>query len=214
MSHYPLVNRVNFFRTVDTWQSSFVLAEAAASEDIGYVSTSNSTTNTISSLSIPITQLLLAEPSLLEIEAVSNFIDLTIKNSPPSPLSNIASIGLTPLVVRLLRSPVLERRKWAFIQMQASARKKLSFDMLIRTGVKEEVEELCHDSSLENKEKWKMVKTMLKKECFEAEAVEKGFLGGIDICGKVRKNKLMMAALAPLLGTQSDCEFDILLWEL
>jgi hypothetical protein len=214
MSHYPLTNRVNFFRTVDLWQSTFILAESNASSDTGYASSSQSAPGLLSSLTPSITQLLMAEPSLLENQDIAAFIDRSISSKPSTPLSNLVALGLTPLLVRLLRSPELDRRKWAFIQMQAAARRKLSFESAVRTGVRDEIEELCRDPAMDEKERWKIVKTILKKGCLDQEAVEKGLLVGQCFDGKIRKGKGIMAILAPLLGAESDCKSESNLWNI
>jgi senataxin len=209
MSTFPHANKVNFFVAVDRWQATFILEEAARLPGAGYASTSSDTTG-LAGLSAPATQLLFAEPSLLEIEDIASFVDTGIARTPSTVLSSVVSLGITPSLIRMLRSTDAARRDWAKTQLAETVRRKVSFEILVRTGVRDEIEELCRDQSVDGTIRWGAVRDILRSGGLSDEAVTRGLLAGEGLAGGRQQGGQILASLVPVLGTQSDRELHLL----
>ena len=205
MSTFPHINKVNFFSAVDRWQATFILEEAARSPGTSYASTS-SDNGGFAGLTAPIAQLLMAEPSLLQLDDIAGFIDSGIAQGPTQALSNIGSLGITPSLIRLLGSPTAARRGWARAQLPATTRRKISFDIMVRTGVRDEIVELCNDQSMEEAARWAAVRDILRSGGLSDEAIQKGLVIGESLSGGGHQGGRILNKLVPLLGTQSDRE--------
>lgn len=194
MSTYPPQTRANFFAAVDRWQSDFIIKEAAAVEP------------SITSLSPPIVQLLLSQPSLLDTPQISGLVDTTIAETPNTISSATVALGITPLLVHLLRSSTLDRRKWAETHIAACGKRKSSFDISVGSGVQEEIESLASDDTLAAIDKWRAIRAILKSGCLSQEAIERGVLRGEQLHGKKASSKRILPTIVPLLGTETDCK--------
>lgn len=133
-------------------------------------------------------------------------IDAAIKDNPTASIPGVTALGVSPIIVRLLRSPVEGRRRWAEVQLNACGKRKQSFDAFAGSGFQEEIEELYGDQTLPEKIKWAALRALLKAGCLVTEAVERGLLCGESITGTPRSKKGILSVVVPLLGKESDCE--------
>ena len=204
---FPQLNRVIFFSVLDKWQSAFILEEAKKANVPTYGSI-QSTVGSLSSLSTPVTQLLFAEPSLLDNADIATFIDASIDLNPSLSLANVAALGATPLLIHLLCSPQENRRVWAKCQLPAAARRRLSFQSFVETGVRDEVQSLYEGGGyIEAPMRWDGLRALLDSGCLGQDAVERGLLAGEDVTGKKQGVSGIMGVLSGLLGAQSICKF-------
>ncbi|ORY29551.1 SEN1 N terminal-domain-containing protein [Naematelia encephala] len=201
MGKFPATTRANFFKAVDSWQAPLILAEAAKASDPQY-GDSASPINTVSSLSSPVTQLLLNEPSLLDNVEIASLIDNIINSLPGSPIrSTIVALGLTPVLIRLLSSPNEARRDFARTLLPACVRRPLSFDEFSDNGIGHEIQALyTGGDSIAIGERWSSVVELLKSKSLSDEVVNRGLLRGE---GLNSSGRLIMSILSSHLGSDS-----------
>lgn len=206
MAGFPQANRVNFFAAVDRWQVAFIVQEATKTKETTTSHEVSENGITLASLSVSIAQLLFSEPSLLDIPESKQIIDATVSVTSSPSLSNVTSLGITPLLVRLLRSPVSPVRKWARTLLPTAGRRKLSFEIFVKTGVRDEVEALCGDSERETaiSDSWEIMADILRGGCLSNEAIERGLLRGETIGAKKSSSRGIMAVLTTRMGTESN----------
>nr|XP_019012419.1 senataxin [Kwoniella pini CBS 10737]OCF51200.1 senataxin [Kwoniella pini CBS 10737] len=207
LSKWPSQVRVNFFAAVDKWQSTLILNQIKEASKTAYGTTSFSSTPELYTLTRPMLQLLLSEPSLIDPEKglnsaeLSSSLDKAIASSAVT--SAITSSGVSTLLVHLLSSPIEVRRKWAISQLASSSRRSLPFDEWCSLGIGQEIQSLYSDDvQIDGKDRWVAVSAILTAGVLNTETVEKGLLGGqLEEDPKGRKNRGLMSALSALLGS-------------
>jgi senataxin len=198
MSAYPPSVRTNFFAAVDKWQISYILEEHVKNAQPGY---GGSTTeqDTLLSLSPPTLQLLFAEPSLFDNPQISSLFDTTMM-SQSSLTSKITALGLTTMLVRLLRSPQEDKRAWAQKLLLSAGKKPLSVDDWDGVGIGTEVESLyVGDSEGSLEYRWIAIRAILQSGCLDPECIRRRLLRCDD-----GRAKGIMPTLTAMLGNDSE----------
>ncbi|WVW79753.1 hypothetical protein I302_101723 [Kwoniella bestiolae CBS 10118] len=203
LSKWPPHVRINFFAAVDRWQSTLILNQVGDATKTAYGSSSSSIP-TLYTLSRPVIQLLLGEPSLLNdhnATGISTLVDQAVSSTSSS--SSITSLGLSSLLVKLLSSPDEARRKWALSHLTPATRRPVGFSDWCSLGIGYEVQELYNGRvDIEEGERWKMVEALVGERVLDGETIEKGLLGGqLEEDPKGRKGRGLMSALTTVIGS-------------
>ncbi|WVQ62978.1 uncharacterized protein L199_001127 [Kwoniella botswanensis] len=203
LSKWPPHVRINFFAAVDRWQSALILNHVGDATKTAYGSSSSSIP-TLYTLDRPVIQLLLGEPSLLNDHndtGISSLVDEAVSSTSTS--SSITSMGLSPLLIKLLSSPNEGRKKWALSQLPPASRRPVSFSDWCSLGIGYEIQELYNGKvEIDEGDRWKMVEALLRDRVLHDQTIEKGLLGGqLEEDPKGRKGRGLMSALSTLLGS-------------
>ncbi len=207
LSNRPATTITNFFGAVDKWQSTFILAQHAKASQPDYGSSSSSC-NSTRTLPSSVIQLLFAEPSLLENPELSSLIDSVVSLSPPAVQSSITALGLTVLLVRLLTSPDRARRQWAIAHLPATARRPLSLQDWVESGIGGEIQRLYEgELEVELSVRCQAIKAIIESNSLSRDAVKNGLLGAqVGDKQDGRPYRGVMPALSGLLGAETDGE--------
>ncbi|WRT65451.1 uncharacterized protein IL334_002394 [Kwoniella shivajii] len=200
LSNWPAHVRINFFAAVDRWQSNLILNQVENSVKTAYGSSSSSSPS-LYAISRPVVQLLFGEPSLLSDPSISTLIDEAVSSSTVS--SAVTSLGISPLLIRLLSSTMPARRQWAQLHLSSAARRPISFKEWCITGIGQEIQDLYNSAlEIDEKDRWVAVNNIMKEGVLDREAIEKGLLGGqLEEASKSRTGRGLMAAIGALLGS-------------
>ena len=203
MSNYQPTVRSNFFAAVDKWQISFVLSDLDNPHSTLYGSSSSSPT--LISLSPPILQLLLGEPSLLGNPTISALTNPTTKLSPERS-APLVSLGLTPVFIRFLSSTDAATRQWAESCLALAGRRPVSLEDWSTTGIADAITRLYSgEAELDFEDKWSVVLKILRSRALGLETIRHGLLGS-PTDDKGRSSKSVLKSLSVLLGDESSCE--------
>ncbi|WWD16760.1 hypothetical protein CI109_101192 [Kwoniella shandongensis] len=201
LSIWPANVRKNFFAAVDKWQGALVLSEAEKASELGYGGTKSSTP-ALYALSRPTTQLLLAEPSLLDDPDISSLLDKAV-TSTVNPPSSLTSLGITPALIRLLSSSDTGRRKWAISQLASAARRPVPFAEWCSIGVGIEIQEIyCGNAEMEESLRWQIMESIVKEKVLTTDTLQKGLMEGrLEEDLKAKTGRGLMSVLGSLLGS-------------
>lgn len=200
LSRFATKTRAAFGLKIDSWQANLLLQELECCQP-----SYGAAKATILDLPPQYLQLLFNEPALLNNAKIATAMDEVISQAKEGGSTTASSLGLTPLLVQLLGSNVVQRRTWARSQLEY-VRRPLSFDEWIAGGVGTEVQGILFGDLLV-RERWSAINLLLGHNRLATDTVQQGLLEGKYDLSPARPDKSIMAPVARLLGSSSDSEW-------
>lgn len=207
LSRFATKTRAAFSLKIDSWQADLILKELECCQP-----SYGATKATLLDLPQQYLQLLFNEPALQNNAKIASQMGEVISDVKEGGSATVSGLGLTPLLVNLLGSSDVQRRKWARSQVE-DVRRPLSFDDWTSGGVGTEVQGLLF-GDLDVRDRWSAVNLLLKSNRLSTDTVQRGLLEGRYDLSPARADRSVMVPIARLLGSSSDSKWQSWLFRL